>query len=447
MKTSKTFLLLFICVLFFASRGNAQTDAILATANGQNYTSADLDPETRQNFEQLDKLVANERIELLGQQIAEMLFAEEAALRKTTVAKLLDDETKRRLKMPSEAQIKAVYDANADQLGGKTLAEVKPQIIDFLQRDERAKALYDFVGELKTKHKVVMGKDVNAPNLAAADVLATVNGKTLTAQSFEDKNGQAVYDLKAAVYDRAGGYLENIIYSTLVSAEAKSLGLESQDLIAREISDKLKEFSDEERDRLQSDFQNRLFQKYKVKMMLKEPAPFVRKVSFGASDPSKGAANAPVTIVMFTDFQCPACAAAHPILQKTVAEYGDKVRLVVRDFPLMQLHKNAFNAAKAANAANAQGKFFEYTELLYNNQNALDDEALKKYAAQIGLNPQKFEADFASEKIAEEIRRDIKDGESYAISGTPTIFINGVKVRSLSAQAFRKAIDYALKNK
>lgn len=445
MKMSKIILFLFGCAVFCAGETKAQTSEILATANGQNYTSADLDAETRARYEQSNKLAADERTERLGQQIAEMLFAEEAAARKTTVDKLLEAETKRRLPAPTEAQIRAVYDANADQLGGKTLAQVKPQIIEFLQRDERSKVLFNFVGELKNKHRVVMGKDVNAPNLAASDVLATINGQAITAQSFEEKNGEAIYELKAGIYERAGVYLENIIYSTLVAAEAKSLGIESQDLIAREISDKLKDFSDEERDKLQSDFQNRLFQKYKVKMLMKEPAPFVRKVSFSPSDPSKGAANAPVTIVMFTDFQCPACAAAHPILQKIVAEYDGKVRLVVRDFPLMQIHENAFKAAKAAAAANAQDKFFEYTELLYNNQNALDDDSLKRYAAQIGLNQKQFEADFTGEKFAEEIRRDIKDGEAYAISGTPTIFVGGVKVRNLSAQAFRKAIENALK--
>lgn len=435
---------LIFCFFALALGVNAQTAEILATANGQNYTSAELEPTTRESYEGLGKRVAAERTELLGQQIAEILFAEEAAMRKTTVEKLLEAEIKRRVTAPTEAQIKAVYDANASQIGSRTLAEVKPQIAEFLQRESRPKALFDFVGELKTKHKVITGKDVNAANLSATDVLATAGGKTITAQTFDEKAGQAIYEMKANVYDQTSGYLENIIYSTLVSAEAKSLGIESQDLIAREISDKLREFSDDEREKLQTAFQNKLFQKYNVKILIKEPAPFVQKIS-ADDDPSKGAATAPVTVVMFTDFQCSACAATHPVLQKVLAEYVDKVRFVVRDFPLTQIHQNAFKAANAANAANAQGKFFEYTELLYNNQNALDTDSLKKYAAQVGLNQKQFDADLDSEKYAAEIRKDMKDGESYVINSTPTIFVSGVKVRNLSAQAFRKAIERALK--
>ena len=109
------------------------------------------------------------------------------------------------------------------------------------------------------------------------------------------------------------------------------------------------------------------------------------------------------------------------------------------------IHENAFRAALGAGAANAQGKFFEYTEILYKNQSALDNESLKKYAAQIGLNVQQFELDLNSEKTAAEVRKDIADGESYGINSTPTIYVNGVSVRILSVDGFRKAIDRALK--
>jgi protein-disulfide isomerase len=435
---------LIFCFLASVSGIKAQTNEILAVANGKNYTSADLDPATREMYEGLSQLITAARTDLLGQQIAEMMFEQEAATRKITVNNLLEAELKRRVTAPTEAQIKAVYDANASQLGGRTLAEIKPQIVDFLQREARPKALTDYVGELKTKHKVVTVKDVNAANLQPTDVLATIDGKPLTVQSFEEKAGAELYELKANIYDRTSGYLENIIYSTLVSTEAQSLGIGSSDLIAREISDKLRDYSDEEREKLQTDLVNKLFQKYKTQILVKEPAPFVQKIAT-EGNPSRGSATAPVTVVMFTDFQCPACSGTHPVLQKVMAEYGDKIRFVVRDFPLTSLHQNAFKAALAANAANAQGKFFEYTELLYNNQNALDTASLKKYAAQVGLNQKQFDADLDGEKYASEVRKDMTEGENYGINSTPTIYINGVKARNLSAQTFRKMIDRALK--
>jgi protein-disulfide isomerase len=127
-----------------------------------------------------------------------------------------------------------------------------------------------------------------------------------------------------------------------------------------------------------------------------------------------------------------------------MAEYADKVRFVVRNYPLESIHENAFRAALAANAARAQGKFFEYAEILYKNQDKLDAESLKKYAAQIGLNQKQFELDLGSEKFAAAVRQDLKDGTSYGVGSTPTVYVNGVKVRANSAQGFRRAIERAI---
>ena len=119
----------------------------------------------------------------------------------------------------------------------------------------------------------------------------------------------------------------------------------------------------------------------------------------------------------------------------------------MRDFPLTTLHPNAFRAALAAYAANEQGKFFEYTEILYKNQSALDDASLSKYAATLGLNVKRFELDLSSENAVATVKKDMADGESYGITGTPTIFINGMATRHLSTDGFRNAIDAALNKK
>ena len=150
---------------------------------------------------------------------------------------------------------------------------------------------------------------------------------------------------------------------------------------------------------------------------------------------------------MFTDYQCPTCASVYPILKKLVDGYGKNVRLVIRDFPLEQIHENAFQAALAANAANAQGKFFEYKEKLYKNQKSLDTESLKKYAVEIGLKVKQFERDLENKRFVGEVRKDIADGKKYGVDGTPSIFVNGYKIRSLSVISFRKAIERALKNR
>jgi protein-disulfide isomerase len=131
-----------------------------------------------------------------------------------------------------------------------------------------------------------------------------------------------------------------------------------------------------------------------------------------------------------------------PVLEDVLKSYGNRVKLVVRDFPLSQ-HANARKAAEAADAANAQGKFFEYTALLFKRQSALDVPSLKKYASELGLNRTRFDAELDGGTYAAEIKHDIQDGEIYGIDSTPTIFINGVMLRTMSEEALRAAIDHA----
>src|SRR5947209_17489959 len=142
--------------------------------------------------------------------------------------------------------------------------------------------------------------------------------------------------------------------------------------------------------------------------------------------PARGDAKAAVTIMEFTDFQCSACGAMYPVMEDVLKSYGNRVHFVIRNFPLTSVHANAFRAAEAAGAANAQGKFWEYIDILFKNQSALDVDSLKKYATQLGLDRKRFDAEFDSGKYDSDIRRDIEEGETYGVEATPTIFINGV---------------------
>lgn len=433
------FCLLILSLSIFAQK----PDEVLATAANKTFTVSNLDESAQKALTNRKELIAETRLELLSQQVAEMLFSAEAAARKTTVDKLKAETTAKVADPPAE-QIQAVYDANQARLGNKPLEQVRPQIVAFLRREPEQKALENYIGTLKTKHKAAFGKDVNAPDLKPADVLASVGLKQITVRDFEEKNRFPIYELDAKIYDAVNESLQNTIFNDLLSAEAAEKGISSSDIIASEVSDKMKDFSDEERYVLMSALKNRLFAKYKVNISYKEPETVAQNISVD-DDPSQGAATAPVTIVMFSDFQCPACSRTHPILKNVIAEYKDKIRFVVRDFPLVSIHENAFLAAQAANAANAQGKFFEYTELLYNNQDKLDSASLKEFATKLGLDRKKFDAELDSGKYADEVRKDMADGESYSVTSTPTIFINGVKIRENTAEEFKQAIEKALK--
>ena len=212
----------------------------------------------------------------------------------------------------------------------------------------------------------------------------TIGSKTITVAQFEQRARREIYDYRAEIYDAVVEMLEEMIQLKLTETEAQKSDITAGELIAREVTDKMRDFSNEEGEKLRDDFQKSLFQKYNARILVKEPESFVQNIS-ADDDPSRGNANAPVTIVMFSDFQCPACSASHPVLQKVLAEYGDKIRFVVRDFPLTAIHENAFLAAQAANAANAQGKFFEYAEILYQNQTALDRGFAEKIRRRFGF--------------------------------------------------------------
>jgi len=417
-------------------------DAVLATATGKTFKAADLSPEAQAQFANQKKALEETRTHLLGQMIAHELLAAEAKAAVSTPEKLLKAQ-RAKAPDPTAAQIQTVYDANQAALGNRPLAEVRNEIVSFLRRDPEQKAVGDYIASLQAKYKYAVGKNINAPDLKPVDVVATLNGKQISAQDFETRNRLALNEFEHHRYEHIRGDLEIVVLNALIVEEAKAKNVESSAIIAAEITDKLREFSDEERERLETGLMDRLFAKYQVKILLKEP-PIVAQSILVDNEPAIGPANAPVTIVMFSDFQCPACARTHPVLKRVMAEFGGKVRLVVRDFPLEDIHKDAFNAALAANAAGKQGKFTEYAEKLYTNQDSLDKASLVRFASEVGLNAKQFELDLSNSAAAAEVRQDQADGESHGVSSTPTIFVNGVKVHSLSASAFRRAINRAL---
>ena len=163
-------------------------------------------------------------------------------------------------------------------------------------------------------------------------------------------------------------------------------------------------------------------------------------------DPSWGPADAPVTIVEFSDFQCPYCARfVTQTLPQIKQTYEGKVRFVFRDFPLSQIHENAEKASEAAECANEQGKFWEYHDKLFSSQSALDVASLKSYASQLGLDTATFDQCLDSSKYAQEVQKDLQDGTSYGVDGTPAFFVNGLLVVGAQPFAsFQEVIDAAL---
>src|SRR3989344_6222357 len=155
-----------------------------------------------------------------------------------------------------------------------------------------------------------------------------------------------------------------------------------------------------------------------------------------------GSEDAKVTIVEFSDFQCPACGAAHPVVKQVIKEYGDRILFVYRHFPLLATHQYALKAAEAAEAAGEQGKFWEYHDLLFENQESLKTQDLKRYAQELELDTAKFNEALDSGKFKDKVTTDMDDGEKLGVSSTPTFFINGQKnVGVLSYEKFKELLD------
>jgi predicted DsbA family dithiol-disulfide isomerase len=170
----------------------------------------------------------------------------------------------------------------------------------------------------------------------------------------------------------------------------------------------------------QSAFLRELRQKYGVKILL-EPTRMSVDIT-GA--PVRGNVNAPVTIVEFSDFQCPFCARARPTVNRVREVYGDKVRIIFRDFPL-QMHAQATKAAEAASCAGEQGKFWEMHDRMFASPAKLQVPDLKQQAADLGLKADAFGECLDSGKYAATWQQGLADGTKYGVTGTPAFFING----------------------
>jgi protein-disulfide isomerase len=130
-----------------------------------------------------------------------------------------------------------------------------------------------------------------------------------------------------------------------------------------------------------------------------------------------------IEIVEYSDFECPACGRAFPYV-KSLAESGE-VKIIYKQFPLTNIHKKAFKAAEASECAADQGKFWEYHDLLFANQNALDVGSLKNYAQQLSIDSGNFTLCLDSGSMRNRVEKDMREGSSLSVSGTPTFFVNG----------------------
>ncbi|MBA3758240.1 thioredoxin domain-containing protein [Candidatus Saccharibacteria bacterium] len=176
--------------------------------------------------------------------------------------------------------------------------------------------------------------------------------------------------------------------------------------------------------------------------------------SVQASTSNHTQGNGPVKLVEYGDFQCPFCGTFYPVLKQVKEKYGDKITFQFRNFPIASSHPNAVAAHRAAEAADKQGKFFEMHDLLYESQTNWSSSTnaagiFEGYAKQLGLNVEQFKTDAASSVVNDIIQADISAGKDLRVSGTPTFFLDDLKLESPrdNLEYFSEQIDAALKAK
>ena len=449
---------------------------IIATVNGVKIMVKDIDEPIASRVQALQQEIINARKREVDLQINSKLLEAEAKKRGTTANKLIEQEIVAKTKEPTEAEAQAFYDQNKTRINGE-FKDVKKDIIEYLKADRQRAEAAELAKRLRAAADVkIVVAEATPPATEAerARLFATVNGERITSGDVEDSLRPMIFESQEQIYELRKQQLDLRINDMLLEQEALKRKITARALIDAEITSKVKpvteadaqKFYDENKDRVNGEyaqlkpqimqylsqqesrraegvFADQLRKAAAIQISLPAPEPPAYNIAID-DQPMKGNQSATVTVVEFTDFQCPSCAKSQPVLEAIAAEFGDKIKLVVRDFPLDQ-HTFAFKAAEAAEAAREQGKYWEYIAILFQNQSALDVPKLKEYATQVGLDRQKFDAALDSGKFTEKVRRDLTDGIKIGVNSTPTVFINGRRVRDRSRESLKAAIEAALK--
>jgi len=314
----------------------------------------------------------------------------------------------------------------------------------------------------------------NAASSEIPNVLATIGDEQITLANVRERVGENLDQMEARFrqnrYTLINRTLQEILRDRVLVEEAKKQGKTVDQLVEAEtggpvepteaeisawyianltrlngrpldqvrpqIADLLKK---ERRKQATEKLEARLNEERKVTVLL-EPYRFPLN-NEGA--PSLGPDNAPVTLVEFSDFDCPFCGRFHPTLKQLSDKFGAQLRIVYRQYPIPSLHPNAFKAAEASLCANDQGKFWEMHDTMFQEQGRLSVSELKEKAGRLGMDRKKFDNCLDTGRYTERVQNDIKEGGRAGVTGTPALFVNGVPVEggAVAMEVVAKAID------
>jgi len=311
----------------------------------------------------------------------------------------------------------------------------------------------------------ITAAEAKGQEMADQTILARVDGVAITKESVEASVAGQLLKLQRDRHTLIEKAVETQVRNSLLDAAAAKKDITREALIEAEVNDKLAEVPTEEVDSFyearkqqiratKEKVEDQIRRLIRYESFIKEleaaadvevlTEPF--RVEVAATGPKKGPDGAPITIVEFSDFECPFCGRVNPAIAKVRETYGDKVQIVFRQFPL-DIHRNARKAGEASLCADEQGKFWEMHDGMFENQKTLNPEGLKSIAASIAdLAVPEFNKCLDSGKYADAVEKDVQEGAKAGVSSTPAFFING---RYLSGaqpfEAFAAIIDDEIK--
>lgn len=306
---------------------------------------------------------------------------------------------------------------------------------------------------------------------AQPDIVATVQGHSITADSLLSGMRSELLRLDMERYEAMRVRLEAMVTQRLYELEAANRGVSRYELERMEINEKLepvgpdqvRAFYEKNRARMSQSFEEvegqlvsmlmrqaerrrseaftrELRARYEVRVLLKPPRVEVSS----DDDPFKGAADAPVTLIEFSDFQCPYCRRVQSVLNRLMTAYEGRLKIVYRDFPLRRLHPEAQKAAEAAQCAHEQDQFWPYHDILFESTE-LGTGHLKRYAVELGLDEDLFNDCLDSGRYFQEVQDDMDDGIVVGVNAAPSFFVNGLPINgAVPYERFVQLIEIAL---
>ncbi|TGM10317.1 DsbA family protein [Leptospira barantonii] len=308
------------------------------------------------------------------------------------------------------------------------------------------------------------------------DGVAEIKGKNYTIKDVEKESPRIARKFYAETNDRLYRILSEFASKKVVALAAKERNVSEKELMEpnvpapsieemRAIYDQYKNspaLRGKSFDQVKNEIENHLISQkkeeirnnlfgqlrneYNISVKVKELPPLKDNTILTGNNPSIGPEKAKVTIIEFSDFECPFCKRSQDVNVQLRAKYKDQIRWVFRDYPL-SFHPNAMFAHIAANCAAPQGKYWDFFNVLFNNSGNLPKERVLDLARGAGLEMKSFSQCVNDSAVRKEVEADMAEGEKYGVTGTPAFFINGIMVEGAQPiEAFTKVIDQELKN-